>query len=83
MPPRTEVVTTSNTIKILEISGIDDVKVYKGNGKPLMRQPKIEGAVLIHGENGLGKYVKLPDTERKHEDGNCIMQMYNAIKNAP
>ena len=30
-------VTTSNTIKILEISGIDDVKVYKGNGKPLMR----------------------------------------------
>ena len=38
-------ITTLNTIKILELSGIDDVKVYKGNGKPLMRKAKMENAI--------------------------------------
>ena len=47
-----------------------------------MRQLKIEAAVQIHGENGLGKYVKLQETKKKHEAGNCILNMYNEIKNA-
>jgi inosine-uridine nucleoside N-ribohydrolase len=53
--------TTKNTLKILELSGIKDVKVFKGAEKPLMRNIKIENAILIHGESGLGKEVKLPE----------------------
>ena len=30
----------------------------------------------------MGKNVKLYETKKKHEAGNCILNMYNEIKNA-
>ena len=37
--------TTKNTLKILELSGIKDVKVFKGAEGPLMRKIKIDDAL--------------------------------------
>lgn len=44
--------TTQNAFKILKIAGRDDIPVYKGNAKPLMREN--DHCEEYHGDDGLG-----------------------------
>ncbi len=43
---------TKNAFKILKIAGREDIPVYKGNSKPLMRQ--MNHCEEFHGDDGLG-----------------------------
>jgi inosine-uridine nucleoside N-ribohydrolase len=53
--------TTLNAAKVLAVSGVQDVCVYKGQGSPLLRVPKHDPE--IHGECGLGGSVLSTWTE--------------------
>ena len=43
-------ITTINTLKMTEISGIDNIKIYKGQSRPLMRNLDMQAAIDVHGE---------------------------------
>lgn len=43
---------TKNAFKILKIAGREDIPVYQGNGKPLMRE--MDHCEEFHGDDGLG-----------------------------
>jgi purine nucleosidase len=50
---------TSNTLRILELAGRDDIPVARGPGRSLLKA-FVKGANHVHGENGLGEIV-LPE----------------------
>ncbi len=43
---------TKNVFRILDVAGRSDIPVYKGNGKPLMREN--DNCEEFHGDDGLG-----------------------------
>ena len=45
---------TANALQILEAAGRTDVPVYRGAGKPLLRQPNPGFASQVHGDDALG-----------------------------
>jgi len=47
-----------------------------------MRKTMIENGIEIHGNNGLGIDVDFPEPIITHEEGNAILHMYLALKNA-
>ncbi|KAI8322199.1 inosine-uridine preferring nucleoside hydrolase family protein [Martensiomyces pterosporus] len=72
--------TTANTLRILKAAGIDDVKVYKGAAKPLVKPAKY--ASDIHGPTGLDGTILLPDPDYDRyfvNDVNAVNAMHKAI----
>ncbi|KAI5961525.1 URH1 [Candida theae] len=69
--------TTHNTLALLDLLNIFNVKVYKGEEKPLMNAPRY--ALNVHGITGIGG-VELPDTSINK----CVSSIsyVNAMKNA-
>ena len=63
------------------MSGMRHIKVYKGSAKPILRPQQLLGGEIIHGEDGLGKGVCLPNPTYTHEEGPTIYNIYQAIKN--
>lgn len=51
--------TTHNTLAVLDLLNIFNVKVYEGEGKPLVNAPRY--ALDVHGVTGIGG-VELPET---------------------
>ncbi len=58
--------TTQNALRVLEAAGRDDILVYQGAAKPLMRNPRY--AKHFHGQDGLGD-VNLPPPRRGPSSG--------------
>ena len=73
--------TTLNTLKITSMSGIRHIKVYKGASKAILRPLESLGGEKIHGEEGLGKGIYLPDPTYTHEEGPFLYNIFQAIKN--
>ena len=69
--------TTKNTLDVLEFLG-RNIKVYKGEEKPLERH--LEVAYDYHGESGIGDIV-LPKSKAKVEEISAIGFMYETIMN--
>lgn len=67
---------TKNAVRVLEYFG-NDIKVYKGAGKPLFN-PFI-GAADVHGETGLDG-TSLPDAIRKEEEIPAVEFMEQTLK---
>lgn len=44
--------TTENTLKVLQLIGRDDIKVYPGAERPILRDPEYE--YHVHGTDGIG-----------------------------
>lgn len=44
--------TTANTLKVLQLIGREDIKVYPGAERPLIREPEYE--YHVHGSDGIG-----------------------------
>ncbi|CUM48572.1 unnamed protein product [Debaryomyces tyrocola] len=72
--------TTHNTLGLLDVLGFkqDEVKVYRGESKPLVKKP--EHSPEIHGPTGLGG-VEIPDVPRIQEskDRTYLQAMRKAI----
>ena len=56
---------TENVFRILDVAGRSDIPVYKGNGKPLMREN--DNCEEFHGDDGLGNlgFKEVPGTVKK------------------
>lgn len=51
---------TNNALRVLKMGGIENIPVYRGSERPIMRQ--LVTAESIHGDSGLDGCV-LPETE--------------------
>lgn len=60
---------TKNAFKILKIAGREDVPVYQGNGKPLMREN--DHCEVFHGDDGLGN-LDMEESERIPEKESAV-----------
>lgn len=60
---------TKNAFKILDVAGRADIPVYKGNGKPLLREN--DHCEEFHGDDGLGN-LDMPDSEREPENESAV-----------
>lgn len=60
---------TKNAFKILDVAGRTDIPVYRGNGKPLMREN--DHCEEFHGDDGLGN-LNVPDIEREPENESAV-----------
>lgn len=56
---------TKNAFKILDVAGRADIPVYKGNGKPLVRENSMPAD--CHGDDGLGN-IGMTDSDRMPEE---------------
>lgn len=56
---------TKNVFRILDVAGRSDIPVYKGNGKPLMREN--DNCEEFHGDDGLGNlgFKEVPGTVKE------------------
>lgn len=56
---------TENVFRILDVAGRSDIPVYKGNGKPLMREN--DNCEEFHGDDGLGNlgFKEVPGTVKE------------------
>ena len=56
---------TRNVFRILDVAGRSDIPVYKGNGKPLMREH--DNCEEFHGDDGLGNlgFKEVPGTVKE------------------
>ena len=52
---------TANALHLLDLAGWDDIAVYKGAGKPLLRPPSEGWASHIHGSDGIGGLTGIRD----------------------
>ena len=71
--------STNNTLKILSLLGVKNVKVVQGNEFPIIKTNSFSVSEDIHGYNGLG--CDLPETDLQPVNSNWIHFMYNTIKN--
>ncbi|KAI9477308.1 hypothetical protein LPJ78_003487 [Coemansia sp. RSA 989] len=75
---------TRNAIQVLQAAGIEDVQVYEGAAKPLVKE--VFHASEYHGPNGLIGAKYLPQADyAKYFDGNrnAVSALYNAITSSP
>ncbi|KAJ2059605.1 Uridine nucleosidase 1 [Coemansia sp. S146] len=72
--------TTANAIRVLQVAGIQDVKVYQGAAKPLVKP--VYHATNIHGESGIDGTDLLPEPNFGRyfgKDVNAVNAMREAI----
>lgn len=57
--------TTKNTLKVLKLIGREDIKVYPGAERPMIREPEYE--YHVHGSDGIGNALDHIDVEQEAE----------------
>ncbi|PKG21815.1 nucleoside hydrolase [Niallia nealsonii] len=72
---------TSNTCKILDFLGVDDIPVIKGASNPILRNPFFEHR--IHGADGLGGALKNAPIKNQISDGFAPDFIINSILSFP
>jgi inosine-uridine nucleoside N-ribohydrolase len=75
--------STNNTLKILSMAALTHIKVFKGSEIPLLRNFDPRIGEEIHGENGLGNGVFIPDARMTVQEGNAIHKLYECLKASP
>ena len=71
---------TRNALRVLEAAGRSDIPVYRGAGRPLLREPRLGSS--IHGGDGLGDvYTDEPRTPAG--DGRAVERMIEHVMAAP
>lgn len=73
--------TTTNALKVLDISGLDHIDVVPGQAVPLIRPVLI--CPEIHGTTGLDCHTWIPPASKKPLDKKGIIHMYEVINSAP
>ncbi|KAI5966421.1 URH1 [Candida pseudojiufengensis] len=70
--------TTHNTLVVLDLLNVHDIKVYRGEENPLFVEPTY--ALNVHGKFGIGG-IHIPETTKNQvEEGeNYLQAMYKAI----
>lgn len=71
---------TQNALKILEVAGRDDIPVYQGTDRPLVREPNF--ARFVHGENGLGD-VTYKAAKATPAPGRAVEAIISRVMSAP
>lgn len=71
---------THNALSLLELAGRTDIPVYRGAGKPIIRQPYF--AKHIHGNNGFGG-VEAPTPTATEANGYAAMEIVRRCNEAP
>lgn len=71
--------TTENTLRIANLSGLSDVKVYKGAARPIVKPLDITDGIKVHGESGLGQGIEIPLPRKSSEDDSAIYHIYNHL----
>ena len=71
---------TLNTLQTVEVCGRNDVPVYEGEDKPLVRTPI--NATDVHGGDGMGD-LGLIHPEKKTEKGNAVDFILDSIRKYP
>lgn len=69
-----------NALKILEVAERNDIPVYQGVGRPLLREPRY--ATHVHGDNGLGDVEFTPPTTDL-APGRGVEQIVSRIMESP
>lgn len=72
--------TTHNALRILETAGRADIPVYRGAGKPLLRDPFF--GTHIHGEDGLGD-ILTNSPKTAPGDRHAVAQIISHVMAAP
>jgi len=71
---------TRNALRVLEAAGRSDIPVYRGAGRPLLREPHIGSS--IHGDDGLGDvYTDEPRT--RAGQGRAVDHIIEHVMAAP
>jgi inosine-uridine nucleoside N-ribohydrolase len=73
--------TTINALRILSVSGLEDVDVVKGSSGPLCRKSRTS-CEEIHGDSGLDG-TDFPPLKKEPVNKNCITHMYDCISSQP
>lgn len=68
---------TQNALDILNLVNRNDINVYKGSDKPLVKE--MVNALETHGDNGLGNYAL--EVSPKKEQGDAVAFLYETLKN--
>jgi inosine-uridine nucleoside N-ribohydrolase len=69
-----------NTLQVLTLAGRDDVPVYAGMDRPLLRPPRT--AESMHGKSGLGD-VSLPDPEAVQREEHAVSWLIRRLRAEP
>ncbi|ASN06325.1 nucleoside hydrolase [Virgibacillus necropolis] len=72
--------STYNALSLLEVAERTDIPVYRGAGKPLVRQPNF--AKHIHGDNGLGG-IERPKPTVSESKENAALEILRRCNEAP
>lgn len=72
--------TVENVFKVLELVGVDDVPVYKGVPRPLVRP--LVTAAHVHGETGLDGY-DFPPVRGRAEEESGVAALIRLLRAAP
>src|SRR5687768_5202161 len=67
---------TRNALRILAAAGREDIPVYRGAGRPLLREPRIGSG--IHGEDGLGD-VYTDEPRAAAREGRAVERMIEHV----
>ena len=75
---------TANALRILAAAGRTDIPVYRGAGRPLLRQPNPGWASQVHGDDALGNLaVPLPEGTRHAEAGSAAVEIVRRVNESP
>lgn len=72
--------TTRNALRILEAAGREDIPVYVGAGRPLLREPRY--GTLVHGADGLGD-VLTDEPKTAPASGRAVEQIVEQVMASP
>lgn len=73
--------TTANAIKVLSLCGREDIPVYRGSACAL--NDEAPETVSAFGDDGLGGYAHLIQTEKKEEDEDAVDYLLRAANENP
>ncbi len=72
---------TRNCLAILDVAGRADLPVYRGAGRPLLRDPRY--APHIHGDDGLGGHAASYPASRDASPRGAVEQLVERVMAAP
>ena len=75
-------VCTDNALPILHAAGRTDIPVYKGVGKPFLRDSRQGWASLVHGDDALGN-TEFPLPQVRPQDNHAVVEIVRRILASP
>jgi inosine-uridine nucleoside N-ribohydrolase len=78
-------VCTNNALRILHAAGRLDLPVFRGAGKPLLREPTAGWASQVHGADGLGNidFPLPPEIPEMSERPHAALEIIRRVTEAP